>query len=131
MNKKGFTLIELLGVLVILCLLGLLIMPIVNSVIKDTKKQVNDSNIDVILDSAYNWSLENSESIPTVVNGTTTVTLDQLKHGGYLKKDIVDVSTNEQYSDSCEVLIKKVADNSDPIDEYSKYYNNYLYTFGC
>ena len=132
MNKKGFTLIELLGVIVVLALITLIIVPVVNSIIRDSKGEISKTNINTILQSAYDWSLKNSSKLPEEVGNETSVTIEELKKGGFLKKDIYDVLKNGDYSDTCAIKIKKVSyeDNTTDI-ENSKYYNDYLFIFDC
>ena len=132
MNKKGFTLIELLGVVVVLALLTLIIVPIVNSIIRDSKGEISEANINTILDSAYNWSLKNSSQLPDVLDTEITVNVETLKKDGFLKKDIYDVLKNSKYDDACQIKIKKVSygENLEKI-ENSKYYNDYLFIFDC
>lgn len=132
MNKKGFTLIELLGVVVVLALLTLIIVPIVNGIIRDSKGEISEANINTILDSAYNWSLKNSSKLPDTVGTEVYVSVDTLKKEGYLKKDIYDVLKNSKYNDACQIRIMKVSygDDLEKI-ENSKYFNDYLFIFDC
>ena len=138
MNNKGFTLVELLGVLVILTILTLISIPIVNNIVKKSQKQVKETNIDTILDAAYEWSIDEdmNVSLPANTGDTITVTLDTLKKTGHLKKVVVNAETGLDYADSCEVIITKKAYNknqadADNEDPNKKYYSNYLYEFGC
>ena len=138
MNKKGFTLVELLGVIVILSILALISIPIINSIVKDSQKQVKESNIDTILEAAYSYTLDEDIDIelPENNNESISITLDTLKKSGYLKKEIKNADTKEPYADTCTVTITKKAYDKDEADTNNenpnmKYYNNYLYTFGC
>ena len=138
MNKKGFTLVELLGVIVILSILTLISIPIINSIVKDSQKQVKESNIDTILEAAYSYTLDEDIDIELPENNdeSISITLDTLKKSGYLKKEIKNADTKEPYADTCTVTITKKAYDKDEADTNNenpnmKYYNNYLYTFGC
>ncbi len=138
MNKKGFTLVELLGVLVILSLLVLVSIPIVNNIVKNSQKQIHESNIDTILDAAYEWSLDEDMNVilPEDENDSIIVTLDTLKKSGHLKKVVVNAQTGENYSDTCSIIITKKSYNineaeANKNDPNKKYYNNYLYDFSC
>ena len=138
MNKKGFTLVELLGVLVILSLLVLVSIPIVNNIVKNSQKQIHESNIDTILDAAYEWSLDEDMNVilPEDENDSIIVTLDTLKKSGHLKKVVVNAKTGENYSDTCSIIITKKRYNKNEAeanknDPNKKYYNNYLYDFSC
>lgn len=94
MKQKAFTLIELLGVIVILGLLALIIYPVVNNVIQNNKGKLYNENISRIEKVAYNWSLENDNLLSK--DEDYTLTLAQLKQGGYLKdEEIKNVKTGE------------------------------------
>lgn len=132
MNKKGFTLVELLAVLVILSIITLLVYPIFTSVIKDSKKEIEKTNVNEILNSAYNWSLDNSSILPVNVNDDITVNVETLKKQGYLRKDAIDISTGEEVDDTCIIRITRTIYDPDAIeDDNSKYYSNYLFKFEC
>ena len=138
MNKKGFTLIELLGVIVIIALLVLISVPIVNNIVNKSKKQIKNSNIITILDAAYAYSLDEEIDLamPANVGDSITVTLDEVKKSGHLKKNITNAETNEPYDDSCIITITKKSydkDEADAIaeDANKKFYNDYLFAFGC
>ena len=132
MNKKGFTLVELLAVIVILSIITLLLYPIFTSIIKDSKKEITKTNVNEILNAAYNWSLDNSTLLPTEVNDSINVNIETLKTSGYLKKDAIDIDTGETVSDTCVVNIKYVGYNSNTeTEEFEKYYSNYLFKFEC
>lgn len=57
-KSDGFTLIELLAVIIILGLLSVLIIPRVTSAITDSRKNVNESSVRVLLRIADNYFLE-------------------------------------------------------------------------
>jgi len=132
MNKNGFTLVELLAVLVILSIITLLVYPIFTSVIKDSKKEIEKTNVNEILNSAYNWSLDNSSLLPVQVDDDITVNIETLKKQGYLRKDAIDISTGEEVKDTCVVRItRSTYDPAALEDENSKYYSNFLFKFEC
>ena len=56
-----------------------------------------------------------------------------LKQQGYLKKDAVNIETNEPFDNSCIVRITKIAYNGDTFAEVEngKYYGNFLYKLEC
>lgn len=134
MNKKGFTLIELLGTIVILTLLALIIIPAVSDIINNSKEQVEDTNVLTIIKAAYSWSIDDDLNItlPSTNGESISVTIAELKTSGHLKKEIIDLSTNEEYDDSCAVTITNTAYSGNTYDnDHSRYYGNYLYAFAC
>ena len=131
-NKKGFTLIELLAVIVILSIITLLVYPIFTSVIKSSKEEIAKTNVNEILNAAYNWSLDNTNLLPSEIDDEINVNMATLKSGGYLKKDAIDISTGETVDDACLVIIKLVEYDPDAlVEENTKYYSNYLFKFEC
>ena len=138
MNKKGFTLVELLGVIVILSVLVLISVPIINNIIKNSKSQVKETNVITILNAAYSWSMDDELNIelPENDNESITVTLDEVKKSGHLKKEVINADTGLAYDDSCVITITKKKYNKSEADTNdsnpnNKYYNNYLYELGC
>ena len=59
MIKKGFTLVELLAVIMILGLVGLIAIPTVTKVIKNSKQKLYDSQITMIEQSGKKWGIDN------------------------------------------------------------------------
>jgi len=108
-RKRGFTLIELLGVIIIISLLVLIITPVVNTVIKDSKDKLYDKTLDNIKLAAKNWASdsENKDMLPDDINNCVVVTLAQLKAGGYIDLDIKDPRTGERLSDDITVIVTK------------------------
>ena len=111
MNKKekGFTLIELIGVIVILLLLMLIATPIVVNYVKQTRDDVEKVQLNTIKDSAKNWaaSKENIKYLPTIDGECVEVTLGELKAKGYVDLNITNPKTEEPYSDTIKVVIRK------------------------
>jgi len=138
MNKKGFTLVELLGVIVILSILVLISIPIINSIVNDSKKQIKETNVITILDAAYSWAMDDELNIelPENDNEFITVTLDTIKKSGHLKKEVINAETGTAYADNCVITITKKKYNKSEADTNdantnNKYYNNYLFELGC
>ena len=138
MNKKGFTLVELLGVIVILSVLVLIAIPIVNNIVKKSQKQIKESNVITILNAAYSWAMDEdlNVTLPENVNDSITVNINTLKTTGHLKKEVINAETGTSYNDSCIITITKKNYNAQEADNNSsnpnkKYYNNYLFEFGC
>lgn len=138
MNKKGFTLVELLGVIVILSVLVLIAIPIVNNIVKNSQKQIKESNVITILNAAYSWAMDEdlNVTLPENVDDSITVNINTLKTTGHLKKEVINAETGDAYTNSCIITITKKNYNAQEADNNSsdpnkKYYNNYLFEFGC
>ena len=59
MKRKGFTLIELLAVIVILAVISLITVPMITSVIEESKKKALVSSVQGLIESANLYAVEN------------------------------------------------------------------------
>lgn len=109
MMRKGFTLVELIAVIAILGILAIIAIPSIDRALKNTKKELYDLQIKNIENGAKNWGADNLLLLPENEGETITLTLGQLKAGGYVESDIKNPKTNKLFSDSIEVIITKVA----------------------
>lgn len=113
MEKKGFTLIELLGVIVVLSIIGLITVPIITSVVNDSKDKALAAQQDAVKRAAKHYVDANIYGMPTctAAAGSTClakqITIGELKNAGFLEaSDIENPKTNTKYSDSDKVNIK-------------------------
>ena len=109
-NKKGFTLIELIGVIVIIALLALVITPVINNALKDSKTKLYESTIKNIELSAKDWFTDedNVNKLPTNVENCY-INLSTLKDEGVVDLDIKNPKTGGLLDDSkINVLVTKV-----------------------
>lgn len=109
MKKRGFTLLELLGVIVILSLLALVIIPVVNTVMKDSKEELYGKTINNIELAAKNWASdeENKELLPYENGNCIIVKLSELKSGGYVDLDIKDPRDGKLLTDDYIAVITR------------------------
>ena len=86
--KKGFTLIELLAVITILAVIALIAVPTILNVINFSKEGISNSQKDLILEAAKNYSVSNvdvdTNSGSSVSLDPSSVTIGTLKQKGYL-----------------------------------------------
>lgn len=127
MKNKGFTLIELLAVLVLLVVIFILIVPGVTNILVNSKKNINQTQINTILKSAYDWSLENSINLPGKDN-SIYVTLGILKYNGFIESNLINPETEEPFPDNLVVKITNVGANHKYSNKNSKLEGNYLFT---
>ena len=57
-NKKGFTLTEIIGVIVLLGIIALISVPILNTVIQNSKQKAYDAQVKEIISSAKKGGTE-------------------------------------------------------------------------
>lgn len=112
--KKAFTLIELLGVIVILGIIGVIVVPLVSSMINDSKKDTYNMQVQAIKDAAKSYANANIYTLnctTTCTNCACDPTLQKLIDDGYLEeisKPIVNPDNKKQYDKTSKVTIKQV-----------------------
>lgn len=126
MKQKGFTLVELLGVIIILSILVVIVFPIVNSIVTQSKDTVYQQQINKILSSAYDFSLKNINYFPE--NNKNYITLGQLKSEGLIDVDIKNPNTNEIFPDNLVISINNVGSEYKNNNNNSILKGDYLYT---
>ena len=105
--KRGFTLIELLTVITIIGLLSLIVVPIVDTIIKDNSNELYNMQIKNIEDAAKNWASDNIFSLPSDIDDTMQITICDLEKAGFIEIDMRNPKTNERfYKDSYVVITK-------------------------
>ena len=103
--KKGFTLVEMIGAIILLGTLSLLVIPIVNKNIKQSKEKLYVAQIEEIKSATEKWAYKNMDLLPSNDGGVIEVTLLELKKSGDLPLDIRDPRTNELISNQSTVQI--------------------------
>lgn len=103
--KKGFTLIEMIGAIILLGTLSLLIIPIVNKNIKQSKEKLYIAQIEEIKLATEKWAYKNMDMLPNDEGKVVEVTLLELKKSGDLPLDIRDPRTNTLISNQSTVQI--------------------------
>ena len=104
MNTKGFTLVELLAVIIILALLTLLASTSVTKLVKDSKEELSNTQIELIKSAAQMWGADNIDKLPSS-GQCGYITLGELKEYGFLDSSIVDANTNKEISNDLKIKI--------------------------
>ena len=86
MNKKGFTLVELLAVVVLLAVVTTLAVPAVIGISNNIKKNMLETKLDLIEESAKLYGQDNMSYINSY-GGSITIDIEDLLDEGYLTKD--------------------------------------------
>lgn len=125
--KNGFTLVELLAVIAVIALLSAIVLPSINSVLKESKDTIYQKQINNILNAAYDYSLENIEYLKDY-NEKSYITLGELKYNGLIDADLKNTNTKENFEDNLVISIKNVGTSYKNTNENAKVKGNYLYT---
>ncbi|MGE5455599.1 MAG: immunoglobulin-like domain-containing protein [Ignavibacteriales bacterium] len=107
MKKNAFTLIELLGVISILGLIVLIALPAVEKNIKNSKQKLYEAQISNIKSGLMNWVADNLIYLPSENGEMVTLTLYQLKQGGYIEKNILNPLNDELFPNDMFLTITK------------------------
>lgn len=107
MKSKGFTLVEILAVITIIGLLSLIVIPSIDAIIKSSKDDTYEVQINLILAGLENWAAANVFELPSVENGVETITLGELKTSGFIDVDIRNPKTDECFRNDIVLKITK------------------------
>ena len=124
MKIKGFTLVEMLTVIIILGIIFAISFPVVNSIINYSEDKIYNSQINTILDAAYNYTLKYPNYLPST--GSNTVTLLQLKQENLVDSNLTNPKNNELFSDTLQIVITKY--NNEELNQFQRREGDYLYT---
>ena len=103
--KKGFTLVEMMAVIIILAIVATITFPIVSQSIEKNREKLYYSQLDEIKLNAEKWAYSNLDLLPTVEDEMITITLQNLKEGGFVALDIRDPRTNELLPNDLKITI--------------------------
>jgi prepilin-type N-terminal cleavage/methylation domain-containing protein len=103
--KKGFTLIELMAAIIILSVIALIAVPLVEQTLVNIGKDAYDTQIKSIKASAKQWGANNLYQLPLNDGDQTNLTLDVLKSEGFVKKEIFNPRTKEEFEGTLRIAI--------------------------
>lgn len=103
-KNKGFTLVELLSVMALLSVIALMIYPLVDDYVSNSRQKGYDNQIDNMIAAAKNWAADNTTKLPDQGN-TVTVTLGTLIDGGY-SETVTNPKTKTAFSTATKINIK-------------------------
>ncbi len=128
--KKGFTLVELIAVLVILSVIALIVTPNIMVSVKEYQRQVYETELQAIKDSAKNWAADNISELPTDNEFSLVVTINDLINNGYYDSEVRDTVNHGTFEDENHFTF--VVIDCDYIeDELGKIETNYKYTYNA
>lgn len=107
MKKNGFTLVELLGVVTILAMLGMIIVPVIDNVLKNNKRKLYDVQIRTIKDAASNFVTDRvfDEYFDIDPGDSLGIRLGKLKEFGYIEGDVVNPIDKTNFPDNLLIII--------------------------
>ena len=109
--KKGFTLVEMLAVITLLGLLALVIIPASEAIIKNSKNDSYNIQIQNIKNAMKNYASSNAFNMPTANGDYVELTLGDLKREGFLEKEFINPKNEKCFSDNIVLRITRVKNN--------------------
>ena len=103
--QKGFTLVEMLAVIIILTIVATITFPIVSQSIEKNREKLYYAQLDEIKLNAEKWAYSNLDLLPTVEDEMITITLQNLKEGGFVALDIRDPRNDELLPNDLKITI--------------------------
>jgi len=123
--KKGLTLMELLVVIIIIGAIALITLPIINGVIRNSRQNLFEFQVNEIEKAAQDWMYKNIDCLPpldaqkcntsAVVNfnnNNTTIRLLTLKESGLVEIDIRDPRNDCPFNEIQTTITITVENNS-------------------
>lgn len=105
--KKGFTLVELLAVIVLLGMIGLIVVPVVDRMIKENREKLYQTNIKMIEEGAKAWASANVFSLPENVGESIILTICDLEQDGHIEIDVKNPKNDQLFYKDSTVTITK------------------------
>ena len=96
MNNKGFTLVELLTAIIILVLLGYLATTTIAGIVKSSKEDLYDTQIELIKTTVETWGSENLDKLPDE-GECNYITLNDLTTYGLFEEEVINPKTNKPF----------------------------------
>lgn len=105
--RKGFTLVELLAVIVILGLLSVLLIPNIQEMLKDSKKDLYAIQEQNIIDEAKNWVADHPYDLPENNGDELVISLGELKLATHIDLKFTNPKTGLMFDDASKIIIKR------------------------
>lgn len=103
--NKAFTLIELMAVIIIMGIIGVITMPVIENTMSKNKEALFKAQLQEIREATEKWSYNNLNLLPNE-EGVVSITLLDLKKGGFVKIDLKDPRTGELLPNDMVIEIK-------------------------
>ncbi len=110
-TKNAFTLIELLATVIILGFISLMVVPAVDRALNRSRNELYTIQISNIREGAKNWAAKNFVVLPDKNGEIITLTLGQLKLGGFVDKDIKNPKSRKYFPNDMEIIIRNISNN--------------------
>ncbi|MBE6149189.1 MAG: type II secretion system protein [Firmicutes bacterium] len=76
--KKGFTIAEMLGVVIILCIIGVIAFPPILNLVKQTEKDIDNSTKELVITAAGQYISRNENDFSKKINNEYYIMINDL-----------------------------------------------------
>ena len=119
MKKQGFTLIEVLSILIIMGVITLIAVPLVYSIINNSREGLYARQVEQLLQAGENWGGKNSDQLPKEVGQSIFLVPKDLANQGFLDaEEIIDPRDGEEMN-GCIVVTKETKRHTYKYEETS------------
>ncbi|MBS5778940.1 MAG: prepilin-type N-terminal cleavage/methylation domain-containing protein, partial [Acholeplasma sp.] len=83
---KGFTLVEIIGAIVLLTVIGLIIYPVINNLINDSKDDLYKKQIEELERISNTWVTRNYKKLKLEAGYSYNLSFEELKEAGLISE---------------------------------------------
>ena len=95
-GKKGFTLVEIIGAIVLLTVIGLIIYPVINNLISDSKDDLYKKQIEELERISNTWVAKNYKKLKLEAGYSYNLSFEELKEAGLISEQHIKKSKNRR-----------------------------------
>ncbi len=117
LNNRAFTLVELLGVIIVLSVIAVIIYPVYNESITNSKNNLYNQQIKSLENASRRWGVENTSNLPMQSDQACGIQFSDLISGGYIADTAIINPKNNQDLTGCVIV------------EWWESNNQYKYTY--
>ena len=103
-GKKGFTLVEIIGAIVLLTVIGLIIYPVINNLISDSKDDLYKKQIEELERISNTWVTKNYKKLKLEAGYSYNLSFEELKEAGLISEQHIKNPKTGELLEGCITL---------------------------
>ena len=103
-GKKGFTLVEIIGAIVLLTVIGLIIYPVINNLISDSKDDLYKKQIEELERISNTWVAKNYKKLKLEAGYSYNLSFEELKEAGLISEQHIKNPKTGELLEGCITL---------------------------
>jgi Tfp pilus assembly protein PilE len=101
---KGFTLVEIIGAIVLLTVIGLIIYPVINNLISDSKDDLYKKQIEELERISNTWVAKNYKKLKLEAGYSYNLSFEELKEAGLISEQHIKNPKTGELLEGCITL---------------------------